>query len=259
MRLSFWIKDHPIIPTGQSLFDFLHVWHTDGGSSPQFTMLAQLYVPYHTPPQSYVLLTSLHGQGGLEMAHSAHAVWRGMEGASTNVHTVFPSRKRWLVQGYPNGVCPQDVTPIAEGPRKLFVYHTTVGPSASYRLRPWKNNIASAVDGIAISLAYGLDIKETDDPHVKLAETALGSISDVTGSGLYLVDILPTLRHVPTWVPGAAFQKRAKLLRKIQEDFRHLPYNETIKNIVRLLCQRILRMTELTGDRPLEVLSPRSR
>jgi hypothetical protein len=119
------------------------------------------------------------------------------------------------------------------------------------------NTIVSAVGGMAISLAYGLDIKETDDPHVKLAETALGSISDVTGSGVYLVDILPILRHVPTWVPGAAFQKRAKLLRKIQEDFLHLPYNETIKNIVRLLCQKIIWMTDLTGDRPLEVLSPR--
>ena len=96
--------------------------------------------------------------------------------------------------------------------------------------------IASAVGGLAISLAYGLDIKETNDPHVKRAETALESMLDVTGSGIYLVDILPILRHVPTWVPGAAFQKKAKVLRKIQEDFRHLPYNETIRSIVRLLC-----------------------
>jgi hypothetical protein len=58
-----------------------------------------------------------------------------MEGASTNVHTVFPSRKH-RVRGYPNEVCPQDVTPIAEGPRKLFVDHTTVGSSASYGLQP---------------------------------------------------------------------------------------------------------------------------
>ena len=68
------------------------------------------------------------------MGHLAHAIWRGMEGASSNIHKVFPSGKHWVLRGYPNGVCPQDVTPIAEGPRKFFVYHTTVGPSASYRL-----------------------------------------------------------------------------------------------------------------------------
>jgi hypothetical protein len=62
----------------------------------------------------------------------------------------------------------------------------------------------------------------------------------VTGSGVYLVDVLPILRYVPSWVPGAAFQKQAKVLRKSQEDFRHSPYNETLKNIVRLLCPKFL-------------------
>ena len=101
------------------------------------------------------------------------------------------------------------------------------------------NTLPSAIGGIAVSLTYGLDIKETDDPHVKRSETAIGAISKVSGSGVYLVDILPILRHVPSWVPGAAFQKQAKELRKLQEDFRHLPYNETLRNIVRLLCQKL--------------------
>jgi len=122
-----------------------------------------------------------------------------------------------------------------------------------------KEYYCSAVGGIAISLAYGLDIKETDDPHVKRAETAAKSISDITGSGVYLVDILPVLRHVPSWVPGAAFQKQAKIFRKIQEDFRQLPYEETIRNIVCLVFQTSSRIQmTLMGDRPLEVLSPHS-
>ena len=95
------------------------------------------------------------------------------------------------------------------------------------------NTIASAVGGIAVLLAYGLDIKETDDPHVKRAETTMQSILDVTGSGIYLVDIFPILRYLPSWVPGATFQKDAIVHRRFQEDFRQLPYEETIKNIVR--------------------------
>ena len=61
------------------------------------------------------------------------------------------------------------------------------------------------VGGIAIFLAYGLDIKEADDPHVKRAQTAMQSILDITGSGIYLVDVLPILRYLPSWVPGATF------------------------------------------------------
>ena len=92
---------------------------------------------------------------------------------------------------------------------------------------------------MALSIAYGLDIKETDDSNVKLSESALENVIDVSGSGTYLVDILPILRHVPNWFPGAAFQKEAKAGRKLQKDFRHLPYEQTIENIVCLSFQNI--------------------
>ena len=103
------------------------------------------------------------------------------------------------------------------------------------------NTIVSMVGGMAISITYGLDIKETDDPNVRLSERAVESVLDVTGSGTYIVDILPVLRHVPSWFPGAAFQKQATAFRKIQEDFRRLPYEETIRNIVCLVFQNILQ------------------
>jgi hypothetical protein len=63
------------------------------------------------------------------------------------------------------------------------------------------------------------------------------SVDDITGSGTYLVDIFPILRYVPGWVPGAAFQKKAKIYRQLQEEFLQLPYEETIRNIVRLICK----------------------
>ena len=94
------------------------------------------------------------------------------------------------------------------------------------------NTTASAVGGIAVLLAYGIDVKETDDPHVKQAETAMGSVVTITGSGKYLVDILPILRYVPSWVPGATFQKEANAYRRLQEDFRLLPYEDTIVRLI---------------------------
>jgi hypothetical protein len=59
------------------------------------------------------------------------------------------------------------------------------------------------------------------------------AVEDITGSGTY--HIFPILRYVPSWVPGATFQKEAKLYRQIQEEFRQLPYDETIRNIVCLI------------------------
>jgi len=105
-------------------------------------------------------------------------------------------------------------------------------------------------------LGYGLDIKETDDPYVKRAEIAIDSILDITGSGIYLVDIFPVLRYVPSWVPGATFQKEAKVRRQLQEDFRQLFYEETLRNIVRLIFTWSFKGIWLTVDRPLEALGP---
>jgi hypothetical protein len=63
------------------------------------------------------------------------------------------------------------------------------------------------------------------------------SLLDITGSGTYLVDIFPILRYVPSWVPGATFQKEAKTYGQLQDKFRQLPYDETIRNIVRFICR----------------------
>ena len=74
------------------------------------------------------------------------------------------------------------------------------------------------------------------------------SILHLTGSGTYLVDIFPILRYVPSWVPGATFQKEAKIYRQIQDEFRQLPYEETVRNIVRQrsCLQNIPQVKDLT-------------
>lgn len=93
----------------------------------------------------------------------------------------------------------------------------------------------SAIGGMALSLAYGLQIQhQTEkDPFIQLAETAVKSISAAASFGAFFVDVIPILKHVPEFVPGAGFQKKARVWRKIQEDFRNVPYESSIEAIVR--------------------------
>ena len=88
---------------------------------------------------------------------------------------------------------------------------------------------------MALSLAYGLQIQhQTEkDPFIQLAETAVKSISAAASFGAFFVDVIPILKHVPEFVPGAGFQKKARVWRKIQEDFRNVPYESSIEAIVR--------------------------
>jgi hypothetical protein len=85
---------------------------------------------------------------------------------------------------------------------------------------------------MALSLSYGLEIKEIDDPFINLAETAAKSISNAASFGAFLVDVIPILKYVPEFMPGAGFQKKARIWRKLQEDFREIPYSASIEAMV---------------------------
>ena len=85
---------------------------------------------------------------------------------------------------------------------------------------------------MALSLSYGIQIKQTDDPFINLAETAVKSISIAASYGAFLVDVIPVLKYVPEFVPGAGFQKKARIWRKLQEDFKEVPYLASIEAVV---------------------------
>ena len=50
-------------------------------------------------------------------------------------------------------------------------------------------------------------MKEEDDEYVGLIEAALRASTDAMTPGRYLVEVLPFLKYVPTWVPGAYTQR----------------------------------------------------
>jgi len=63
---------------------------------------------------------------------------------------------------------------------------------------------------VILSISYGYEIQETNDPFVELADQATTQFSVSTAPGAYLVDLIPALRHIPSWFPGAGFQTTAK-------------------------------------------------
>lgn len=76
-----------------------------------------------------------------------------------------------------------------------------------------------------MEIAYGIDVLPNDDPYVLTAEHAVESISETTNAGSYLVDVIPLLRYVPEWVPGARFQKEARIWKKSVMDMLYRPFN----------------------------------
>ena len=83
-----------------------------------------------------------------------------------------------------------------------------------------------------MSMTYGVDVKENDDPLIALAEAALKSTAESILPGAFLVDMIPILKYIPEFMPGAGFKKQARIWREVQEDSRERPYLASIEAMV---------------------------
>ncbi|KAJ8495680.1 hypothetical protein ONZ45_g12757 [Pleurotus djamor] len=75
-----------------------------------------------------------------------------------------------------------------------------------------------------IEVAYGITVEPKDDPMVAVADHAMNFLNNAGIPGTYLVDHIPILRYIPSWLPGAQFQKFAKAAYSAAQDMINVPY-----------------------------------
>ncbi|KIJ07546.1 hypothetical protein PAXINDRAFT_19268 [Paxillus involutus ATCC 200175] len=78
---------------------------------------------------------------------------------------------------------------------------------------------------IILRISHGYVTQEGDDPLVELAHTANSQLSMASAPGLYYVDIIPFLKYIPSWLPGAGFKRRAKEYAAVLHDLVEIPHN----------------------------------
>ncbi|KAJ7454672.1 cytochrome P450 [Mycena latifolia] len=77
---------------------------------------------------------------------------------------------------------------------------------------------------IMINMAYGLDIQPHNDPYITSAHVALRVLSGAALPGRFLVDVIPALKYVPPWFPGAEFKRKAAGWKNIVQEMIDLPF-----------------------------------
>ena len=83
-----------------------------------------------------------------------------------------------------------------------------------------------------MSVAYGISVEPKDDLYINTAEKGVHPLVVAGVPGTFLVDTIPLLKHVPAWMPGAGFQRKAREWRKLARDMVELPYQAAKKHIV---------------------------
>ncbi|EIM79365.1 cytochrome P450 [Stereum hirsutum FP-91666 SS1] len=84
--------------------------------------------------------------------------------------------------------------------------------------------IRKLVAATVLQMSHAHKVTEDDDWLLQLAELADHEFSVASTPGAFLVDMLPQLRHIPEWLPGAGFQRKAREWRKTTIDLRDEPY-----------------------------------
>ncbi|PPQ96482.1 hypothetical protein CVT26_010476 [Gymnopilus dilepis] len=71
-------------------------------------------------------------------------------------------------------------------------------------------HVRKTAGAVILRISHGYEVQEKDDPFVTLADLATEQFSLSTTPGGFLVNLIPALRHVPSWFPGAGFKRTAK-------------------------------------------------
>ncbi|EKM54962.1 uncharacterized protein PHACADRAFT_255217 [Phanerochaete carnosa HHB-10118-sp] len=77
---------------------------------------------------------------------------------------------------------------------------------------------------VLIYSAYGVKTKNHDDPLIATVEHGVEAAVAAMSPGQFLVDILPIMKYIPAWFPGAEFQRKAKVWRKSVHKLLHVPF-----------------------------------
>ncbi|KAF9043017.1 putative monooxygenase [Panaeolus papilionaceus] len=69
------------------------------------------------------------------------------------------------------------------------------------------------IGAVILRAAYGYTVQSDDDPWLNTGLQMMHEFDLATTLGNFTVDFIPWIKHIPAWIPGASFQKKAKLWR----------------------------------------------
>ncbi|KAJ3804912.1 putative monooxygenase [Lentinula aff. lateritia] len=72
------------------------------------------------------------------------------------------------------------------------------------------NEVKLCIGSIILRATYGYWLTGSQDPFLLLPLQAMENFSQAATPGTWLVDVIPILKHIPSWLPGAAFLQTAK-------------------------------------------------
>lgn len=93
---------------------------------------------------------------------------------------------------------------------------------------------------LAMLMMYGYAPETLDDPIVRIADEGATLGASLLEPGGTLINVLPILRHIPSWMPGATAKRMAEKARWLAEEMKRIPMERVTAAMVRVLAARPL-------------------
>lgn len=88
---------------------------------------------------------------------------------------------------------------------------------------------------VIIRTAYGFDDIRQNESLVHVAEKFITELTETLIPGRFLVNNFPILRYIPSWFPGASFQRHFKSMAEMSFQQLYPPFEEAKHNAVSVL------------------------
>ncbi|KZP29735.1 cytochrome P450, partial [Athelia psychrophila] len=88
----------------------------------------------------------------------------------------------------------------------------------------WHEHVHHQVGAMTIEVSYGLDVLPKNDPFLESAAKTSATFAMAIKPGAFLVNMMPILTYVPSWFPGAGFQRKAKEFRRHVDETLEAPF-----------------------------------
>ncbi|CAA7260281.1 unnamed protein product [Cyclocybe aegerita] len=110
-------------------------------------------------------------------------------------------------------------------------------------------HVRKTAGAVILRISHGYEVKEGIDPLVELADIATEQFSLASAPGGWLVDVIPALRHIPLWFPGAGFRRTAIEWGSTLQEMVQRPYDFVVQHIAAGTAEVSFTSTLLEGKR----------
>ncbi|KAF7974983.1 hypothetical protein HWV62_10733 [Athelia sp. TMB] len=115
-----------------------------------------------------------------------------------------------------------DFMAVEEQENKKFLRNILKGPERFFEHARHSHRSTAS---LLLKVAYGYTVESENDSFVKIAEDAMLGFSKASEPGAFWVDNFPSLKYVPSWIPGAGFKKVAHTMRMDLERLYNVPFD----------------------------------